>query len=308
MATKLSEMNIKKVHLVGSPAIRKRYLIVKSEDSNMTDEEKKEADDKAKAEALKKSEDEAAAKAKADSDALAKAEADSKVALEKAAAAEKAVTEKDSELIKSALAILKSSSNEDAKSAAAELEAKISGKSIEKSESKTTATEVAEIVKGLMPDIVKSIEEPIKKSLEESNKKLEEVQKSNALLIGEKVEKEITEISKSFVGDYEKNKEYVRKMRAQLDEEGFKAFVEREQANAETIRKSSAFRELGSTSRESAGDTPYKELMGIANSMIQKSDGKLDVNDAFAKACAERPDLYDSYRNAAYSNTGTRED
>lgn len=308
MANRLDKMDIKQVHLTGSPAVRKTFLIVKSEGS-MTDQEK-EAQAKAeadKAEELKKSQEAEAATAKAEADAaLAKSEQAAKDAVEAREKAETALKAREAELTKSAIAILKSLDSDEAKAAVESLEAKLEGKTIEKS-TKSTEKEVAEILKSQLPEYTKSVTEPISKALDEAKKELEEIKKSNALLVGEKVEREIAEIAKSLVGDNEKNMEHVRLMKSKLDDETFKAFVEREKANAEMLRKSSTFKETGSNSSSgSNGSDAYQQLTDIANSIIQKSTEKVPFTDAFARACAERQDLFDEYRNASYANSSVR--
>lgn len=300
MANRLSNMVIKQVHLVGSPANRREYLIVKNtEGNNMAEDVEKAAKAKAEADAA------AAAKAKAEEDA----EGEGKNKMMKSISdLEQKLGAKDAALIKSALDILKSSDSEVAKTSAAALEAQLEGKTVEKS-NKTTEAEVTDVIKSQMPDIVKAISEPLTKALDETKKELDDVKKSNALLIGERTEREITEIAKSLVGDIEKNTEHVRLMKSQLTPEGFEAFVKRERENSEVIRKSPMFREVGSSGGTgTTHDDPYKELTEIANSMVQKSNDKLGFNDAFAKACAERPDLYDSYRTGSYANSSYRED
>jgi len=210
--------------------------------------------------------------------------------------------EKDEELIKGVMAILKSANSEGAKAALASLESQFGEKKVEK-------TEVANVIKSMVPDIAKQIEEPLRKSLDETKAELEDIRKSNAMLIGEKVEREIEEISKSLVGDSTENKEYLRLMKAKCSPEEFDKVVKREKARSETIRKAGTFRETGSSGYgTSSGGSAYQQLSEIANGYIQKSGNeKLTFNDAFAKAVAEREDLWDEYRNSAYANR-SRED
>jgi len=89
----------------------------------------------------------------------------------------------------------------------------------------------------------------------------------------------------------------------------FDKVVKREKARSETIRKAGTFRETGSSGYgTSSGGSAYQQLSEIANGYIQKSGNeKLTFNDAFAKAVAEREDLWDEYRNSAYANR-SRED
>lgn len=324
MPNQLTGMRITGVHLVGSPAIKEPYLIVKSSEGGRNVEKEEEiakakktaaadAEDQldngadestedANGKKMKKSEesDGSGAADKADDSELKKAQ-------EEKATAEASLKAKDASLMKSALDILKNSDSEAAKAAVEALETELGEKKVEKS-NKGTTEEVTNIVKSMLPDLVKAVEEPLKKSLDDAKVELEEIKKSNALLIGERTEREIQEIVKSLVGDHEKNTEYVRLMKSQLSEEAFKAFVAREQENAQTVRKSSAFKEVGGSGWESSsGNSPYQQLTDIANGLIQKSSEKMPFNDAFAKAVAERPDLWDEYRNDSYANKA-RED
>lgn len=301
MPTQLSDMNITGVHLVGSPAIRQPYLIVKSENGSksMPEDELSKAK-KAAARQQGQTDDDG------DDDSLPDNDSDDMKKARGGSGAEdmkksEVMKAKDAALIKSALELLKSTDSEGAKGAIEALEAELGEKKVEKS-NKTNA-EVAEVVKSMMPDIVKSIEDPIKKSLDEARKELDEVKKSNALLIGERTERELEEICKSLVGDREKNMEYLRTMKSQLNEDAFKALVEREQESASTVRKSSAFKEIGgSGSGMSSGDSAYQQLTDIANGLVQKSSDGIKFNDAFSKAVAQRPDLWDRYRNETYAN------
>lgn len=289
MPNQLKNMTIKSVHLVGSPAIRKKYLIVKSEEGNMTEEEKKAQAD---AEAAK-------AKVEADAAAIAKAEEATKAAEDAKKVAEEALNAKDAALIKSALEILKSSSSETAKSAAEELEATIAGKKVEKS-TKTTDSEVAEILKSQLPAFTKSLTEPITKALEDARKEMEEIKKSNAELVSEKVERDIAEITNKLVGDKTENAEYIRSMKAELSPEGFTKFVNREVKKAEEIRKSSAFKEIGSTKAATQSDSAWEELKKLADEKVTKSESKMSFTNALSAVFLEKPELYDQYRNGSY--------
>lgn len=297
MANRLKNMTITGVHLVGSPAIRKKYLIVKNEEG-MTDKEREEAEAKARAEAE--------AKAKADAEAVAKADEERKAAEEAKKVAEEALNAKDAALIKTAVDLLKSSSSDAAKAAAEELEASISGKKVEKS-SKSTSDEVAEILKSQLPEFTKSLTEPVTKALEETKKQLEDIKKSNAELVAEKVERDISEIADKLVGDKSENIEFIRSMKSELSPEGFEKFVEREVKKAEEIRKSGAFKELGSSRATSKSDSAWEEMKKLADERVSKSDNKLSFSDAMAAVMAEKPELYDQYRNSSYDNTA-RED
>jgi len=299
MANQLKNMTITGVHLVGSPAIRKRFVIVKSEEEGMSDKEREEAEAKARAEAE--------AKAKADAEALAKAEEEKKTAEEAKKAAEDALNAKDAALIKSALEILKSSSSDAAKAAAEELESQLAGKKVEKSD-KATSTEVQDILKSALPELTKSLTEPVTKALEETKKELESIKKSNAELVAEKVEREISEITSKLVGDKEENATYVRSMKAELSPESFDKFVEREVKKAEEIKKSSAFKEIGSTSATTKSDSAMEELKKLVNEKITKSeDKKMTQEQAMAAVFVENPDLYNQYRTSSYDNMA-RED
>lgn len=297
MTTELKNMNITGVHLVGSPAIRKKFIIVKSEEGMS---EKEQADAKAKAE-------EAEAKSKADAEALAKAESDKTAAEEAKKVAEEALSAKDAALIKSALDILKSSNNDSAKSAAEELEAAMSGKKIEKS-SKATSEEVQEILKSILPEVTKSAQEPVMKALEETKTQLEEIKKSNAALVAEKTDREINEIADKLVGDKTENLDFVRSMKSELSEEAFSKFVDREVKKAAEIRKSAAFTEVGSSKATSASDNAYEQLKKMADEKVSKSEGKMAFNEAFNASLLENPALYNQYRNNSYDNSSTRED
>jgi hypothetical protein len=305
MTTELSDMDISSVHLVGKAATRQKYLIVKNMGGTMAkteDELKAEQEAKDKFAAMKKSEEE-----KAEQEALAKAEKEkddaAKAELTKTAEdAKAALTAKNAALIKSAIEILKASDSDEAKEAVAALEASVGDKKVEKG-SKTTTDEVTSIMKGLLPEITKSIEEPLRKSLDEARAEVEEIKKSNALLIGEKVNREITDIAKNLVGDTKTNEDYLRLMKSKLSDAEFDIIVKREKDKTEETRKGNLFKEAGSTSYDSSsGDSAYAKLSDIANGLIQKSTEQISFNDAFSKAVAERPDLYDEYRNGSYAN------
>ena len=298
MSNQLTNMTIKSVHLVGSPAIRKKYLIVKNEEG-MTKEEQEIADKaKADAEAI-------VAKANADAAAIAKAEEATKAAETAKVAAEEALNAKDAALIKSALEILKSSSSDAAKTAAEELEATIAGKKVEKS-TKSTNSEVAEVLKSQLPDFTKAITEPITKALDETRRELDEIKKSNAVLVGEKNERDISEIANKLVGDKTENIEYIRSMKAELSEDGFTKLIEREVKKAEEVRKSGAFKEIGSTKATSASDSAWEEIKKLTDEKVTKSENKMSNSDAMSAVFNERPELYDQYHNGSYASN--RED
>lgn len=313
MVAQLKDMEITGVHLVGSPAVKKSYLIVKSEGGNMAksktkDEEKDpneqepddDEDDVSKASGEANKEKRSMGGSKKPQAATNDNDADDPdgdgVGVNKSSGSGAKVSKNDDELIKSVMAILKSVDSDGAKAALASLEGQFGEKASDKAD-------VANVIKSMVPDIAKQIEEPLRKSLDEQKKELEEIRKSNALLIGEKVEREIEEISKSIVGDSDENKKFLRLMKSKVSAEEFEEIVKREKARSEQVRKST-FRELGgpgSSNAEYASDTgtgAYKELTDLANSFIQKSSEKITFDKAMEKAVAERPDLWDSYRNS----------
>jgi len=254
-SSQLSDIDVVEVSLVGSPANKRRFLLIKnkegemSEDIELTEEEQQIEEVK------------------------------------------KALSESDQNAIKGAMKML--GKVEAAKDILKKLATLVPGYGEPKEGAKDKEDyEYPEPKKKGKTEKSEAQLESIQKERDELKDRVEKAETKVAGLQKAERTRQLREIAKTLSGDIEENFKYLETLAESLPQEKFDSVVKREQAQAKRLAESKAFEEIGS-SRPSPGSA-FEKLTNLVNDEVTKSADH-DPIKAWDRIIKAHPELYDEY-------------